>query len=295
MSSPARVILSTGSLYVLDVSRCFALAAEAGFDGIEIMCDDRYSTRDPHYLKELAEQYSLPVLTAHTPFSNRLPGWGYAANEINRIERTLDLAEKLNCEAMVVHVPAKIGSKVVNLGGEDQRIPAVSNTAAVKRWIEEKLPHVQSKTSVKIALENMPHQVISGYEGEPFWWNDVESWARSHQYLTMDTTHWGTKKIDPLVAYEAAKTRIAHVHLSNFYKGEEHQLPHKGDLKLGKLLETMAADGFGGTISLEVRPQELDYKEVRSTRRKLKEAVRFCRKHLEQRVDVREVFEAERE
>jgi sugar phosphate isomerase/epimerase len=291
MPSSARVLFSTGSLHLLDVSQCFALAAEAGFDGIEIMCDDRYSTRDPHYLSELATQHNLPVLAVHTPFSPKIPGWGYSADQVNRIERTLDLAEKLASEVIVVHVPARIGAKMVEIGGIEQQIPALSNTAAVKRWIEEKLPHVQRKTKVKITLENMPRKEIVGFKLDPFWWNEIDSWSTAHDYLTMDTTHWGTKKVDPLVAYEAAKARIVHVHLSNYYNGEEHHLPHKGDLKLGKLLETMATDGYAGTISLEVHPKQLDYKQSRAVRRKLKEAVNFCRRHLGQKADVREAFE----
>ena len=34
MQQQARVIFSTGSLYLLDLAYCFELAAEAGFDGI---------------------------------------------------------------------------------------------------------------------------------------------------------------------------------------------------------------------------------------------------------------------
>ena len=33
-------IFSTGSLYTYNTDRCFAFAAAAGFDGIELMVDD---------------------------------------------------------------------------------------------------------------------------------------------------------------------------------------------------------------------------------------------------------------
>ncbi len=282
----ARVIFSTGSLYLYDVSHVFALAAEAGFDGIEVMCDDRWSTRDPHYLRDLSEQHGLPILAAHTPFSSKIPGWGFTGDDVNRITRTLDLAERIGCEVIVVHMPSRVSSKSIRLGRMELRIPSITSGHAVKSWIEEKLPHVQGKTSVKIALENMPKLELFGVEGDPYWWNEVETWSKAHDHLTLDTTHWATKKVDPLEAYQAAKGRIAHVHLSNFYDNEEHHLPHKGDLKLDVLLQTMAADGFNGTISLEVHPQNLEYKEIKAVRHKLKAAVAFMREHLGQQEKV---------
>jgi sugar phosphate isomerase/epimerase len=281
--SRARVLLSTGSLYLLDLSHVFALSHEAGYDGIEIMCDERWSTRDPRYIRELVERHELPVLVCHTPFSPKIPGWGYAGDEVNRIERTLELAETLGAESIVVHLPHRIGWKVIHIGGMEIRLPMMATQNAVKDWIEHKLPDVQRKTAVRVALENMPFaHPIAGYTGDPTWWNEIDTWSARHSYLTMDTTHWGTKRIDPIDAYAAAKSRIVHVHLSNYHNGEEHHLPHKGELKLGKLLDLMAHDGYTGTISLEVHPHQLDYKDPKALRKHLRDAVRFMRKHLGQ-------------
>ena len=46
-------ILSTGSLWNYVTDRCFSFAAEAGFDGIELMLDSRYETRMPDSLHSL--------------------------------------------------------------------------------------------------------------------------------------------------------------------------------------------------------------------------------------------------
>ncbi len=62
------VLLSTGSLYPLDIAYCFALAAEAGFDGLEVMGDARWSSCDPDYLRALSEAHGQPVRVLHTPF-----------------------------------------------------------------------------------------------------------------------------------------------------------------------------------------------------------------------------------
>jgi sugar phosphate isomerase/epimerase len=277
--SPARLLFSTGSLYLMDTSYCFQLAAEMGFDGMEIMCDERFGTRDPLYLQKLSNHYNLPILVCHTPFSARVPGWGKADDEIGRIYRTLDLATQLEAESIVVHVPRSMGWLNLQFNNRSFRLPWRSPYKAVRDWIDYDLPRVQSATRVKIGLENMPVAHLLGREFDPTWWNEVETWGRVHTWLTLDTTHWATKGIDPLEAYRAAGGRVCHVHLSNF-DGQEHRLPHKGYLDLGKFLRGLAADSFVGTISLELDPQPLGYTDEEVLRRNLQASVDFCREHL---------------
>ncbi len=54
------VIFSTGSLYPFGLERVFGWAAEAGFDGVEIMMDDRWDTHQDAYLRDLVERHGLP-------------------------------------------------------------------------------------------------------------------------------------------------------------------------------------------------------------------------------------------
>jgi len=277
--SPARALFSTGSLYLMDTAYCFQLAAETGFDGIEIMCDERYGTRDPVYLQKLSQHYNLPILVCHTPFSARVPGWGQVTDEIGRIYKTLDLAATLNAETIVVHVPRSMGWMGVQFNGSSIRLPWRSPYVAVKEWIEQDLSRVQSLTPVKIALENMPAVHLFGRAVDPTWWNEIETWGRVHTWLTLDTTHWATKGVDPLDAYHAAGGRVCHVHLSNF-DGREHRLPHKGNLDLATFLRKLAADAFAGTISLELHPEPLAYNDEEALRRNLQDCVDFCREHL---------------
>ena len=50
------VVFSTGSLYPFGLERVYALAAEAGYDGVEIMMDERWDTHQDYYLNGLAEK-----------------------------------------------------------------------------------------------------------------------------------------------------------------------------------------------------------------------------------------------
>jgi sugar phosphate isomerase/epimerase len=73
----------------------------------------------------------------------------------------------------------------------------------------------------------------------------------------MDTTHLGTWGWQPVAAYPRFGGRVRHVHLSNF-DGKEHRRPEQGHLRLDELLVCLAAEGFAGTISLELHPEALD-------------------------------------
>lgn len=62
-----RVVFSTGSLYPFGLDRIFGWVAETGFDGIEVMMDDRWDTHEAQYMNALSERHDLPILALHPP------------------------------------------------------------------------------------------------------------------------------------------------------------------------------------------------------------------------------------
>lgn len=283
MSKP-RVIFSTGSLYIYDTAYCFKVAAEAGCDGVEIMCDQRWSTRSPDYLNQLSEEYAMPILSLHSPMLhivNSLFGWDVPLRLVETAERTVELAETLEAETVVVHLPPKVGLVMVRTPQKSLMLPWLRNIdgKAMAAWIDNELAAYQAKTNVNIAVENLPIIRLGGRKANPHFHNTPEKWATSAPKLTMDTTHWATHGVKPLDAYQLAKDRIVHVHLSN-YNGREHRLPHKGSLDLAALLETMASDGFTGTICIELHPDALGAPDEEAIVQNLRESVDFCKTHL---------------
>jgi sugar phosphate isomerase/epimerase len=279
--SDIRVILSTGSLWVNDSALTFEMAAEAGYDGIEVMCDERYTTREPSYLQRLSADHGLPIPVLHTPFSSRLPGWKKANTELERVQHTLRLADKIGAERIVMHLPLRFGRVTVSTtGGKALRLPWFSPYRGVKAWIENGgLAQLQAEHSVEIAVENMPIYTMWGQTINPAWWNTIDAWAAIHDYLTLDTTHWATFGIDPIAPLRAAGERVRHIHLSN-YDGREHRLPQTGNMDLGAFLQELRAMNFTGTVSVELHPDALAFDSLDATRRKLRETLDFCRQHL---------------
>lgn len=251
-----KFIFSTGSLYTYGLDRCFALSAQAGFDGVELMIDQRWDTRQVDYLKQLVERYRQPVLAVHSPFTPYVPGW--PDYEPDRILASLRLAEDLGAMVVVHHLPFRRGWKWLRLGATRLPLPMPGQGAhgSYRRWLLEAYPDVQATTAVTLCIENMPARRSLGRTWTAHQWNTMEEIAR-FPALTMDTTHLGTWGLEPVEVYSRLQARVRHVHLSNF-NGREHRRPEDGHLRLDELLATMAADGYRGLICLELNPASLN-------------------------------------
>ena len=73
------VVFSTGLLYPFGLDRVYGWISEAGYDGVEIMMDDRWDTHQEDYLRDLAERHGLPILALHPPLHRG--AWGLDPEE----------------------------------------------------------------------------------------------------------------------------------------------------------------------------------------------------------------------
>ena len=124
----------------------------------------------------------------------------------------------------------------------------------------------------------MPVKGYLGRKVDIHWLNDLESWSRM-PHLTLDTTHIGTWGYDLLAVYEQLKTRIIHVHLSNF-NGKEHRRLEDGHLPLAELLRRLQRDGYAGAVSLEMGPEVLHAENEGQVQAHLQRMVAFCREYV---------------
>src|SRR4030067_1514095 len=99
------IAFSTGSLYSYALARVFELAKEAGFEGIEVLVDRRWDTRQASYLNRLKEKHGLPIVSIHTPVVPAVPGW--PASSADRCRRTVALAEEVAARLVVIHAPPR--------------------------------------------------------------------------------------------------------------------------------------------------------------------------------------------
>jgi sugar phosphate isomerase/epimerase len=256
MTTTIPVILSTGSLWSYGLERCFALAAAAGFDGLELMVDQHWDTRQPAYLQLLIERYALPILAIHTPFMD-LPGW--PAGQAGLIRASVQLAEIIGASVVVHHLPWRMSYAFVRAGRRafPLPLPFVSSEKQYRQWLlSGAYPALQAQTTVKLCIENMPKVPRFGRLWDFALWNSPEEIARFPR-ITLDTTHVGTWGEEPADVYPRFAGRVHHVHLSN-YNGREHRHPEDGHLQLERFLKLLAAEGYQGMVAIELHPEAVE-------------------------------------
>jgi sugar phosphate isomerase/epimerase len=274
-----KIILSTGSLYTFDLDTTMALAAETGFDGVELMIDWRRETYHLPHLEQLVERHQLPIVAVHSPFAHmNIQGW--PADPVGMVKQSVDLAEALGAQTVVVHPPGRwVRLQAMVAGPYHSRkiyVPLpVAGPGRLGRWLLEELPTFQAGTTVKVAVENMPCRRFGPFRLNHFHLTSPEQ-LRRFQYLTLDTTHVGTRQLDLLDFYQQLKGKVAHLHLSNF-NGKEHQLPANGHLPLAELLAALVRDEYEGLVSLELGPASLQADDEAALRQNLQACLDFCR------------------
>jgi sugar phosphate isomerase/epimerase len=273
------IALSTGSLYSYGTARVFELAAQVGFDGVEVLVDHRWDGRQPSYLRRLSADFDLPILVVHSPFTPRVPAW--PSDQLGRLKRTVELAKDVGATTVVTHLPFRVYAIEGWWHGYSPRrlfLPVpLPRREPYYRLLRDGLAAFEAAAGVTIAVENMPWHRVLGLGINSYWFNSIVELDR-FAHLTLDTTHFGTWESDPLAAYERLKGKVAHVHLSN-YDGREHRSPPDGSLPLAELLGRLAQDGYQGVVTVESCPEALDAGDEAKCLVALRRALAFCREH----------------
>ena len=274
-----QIAFSTGSLYTFGLARVFELAQEAGFDGLELMVDNRHDTRDIAYLRRLQKQHNLPILSLHTPFPIIvMDSWPW--DEAIRTQRTVALAQELGAPTVVTHLPLRMHIAIVHstLRKRQLLLPLPKRWGrSYGNWLKTELPILEQASGVTIAIEHLPCYFLGKRQLDVHLLNSIAEWSQ-FPHLTLDTTHLGTWNLDILKVYEQVADRVAHIHLSNYRHRQEHLRLDDGDLPLGEFLEKLRGR-FQGTICIELSPASMEANNEAKVRSYLRDTVEFCRKH----------------
>jgi sugar phosphate isomerase/epimerase len=251
------VIFSTGSLYPFGLERVYAWISEVGYDGVEIMMDERWDTHQQAYLKGLAERRGIPILALHLPLYRG--AWGLGPEET--LVRVAKLASKM--EIPVVAHPPPPGR-------------------TLERWKAGPLREAREH-GVIVAVENMPRSRA----GAVFLVRRKSCYLPEHLAdvgdVTLDTSHAGASRVDLLRAHSVLTTQLRHVHLSdsNLEVGrDEHRPPGKGRLPLKPFLAALGASGYTGAVCLELKPWPLGTPDPEVILERMRAALRFTREGL---------------
>jgi sugar phosphate isomerase/epimerase len=252
MSIP--VIFSTGSLYPFGLDRVCGWISEAGYDGVEIMMDERWDTHQEDYLRDLSGSHGVPILALHPPL--RRGAWGLDPEET--LARVARLASRMGVPVVVAHPPPP--------------------GRPLERWKAGPLRKARGQ-GVAVAVENMPRSRAEGL----FRVRRKSCYLPEHLAevgdVTLDTSHAGASKVDLLRAHSVLAAQLRHVHLSdsNLEVGrDEHRLPGRGRLPLMPFLAALGASRYTGAVCLELKPWPLGTPDPEVILERMRAALRFA-------------------
>jgi sugar phosphate isomerase/epimerase len=254
------IALSTASVIPDRTPDAFEIAARLGYDGVEVLVSADAVSQDVEVLRRLADYHGVPVLAVHAPcllITQRVWGlepWG-------KLVRAKEMAEKLGARVVVVHPPFRW-----------QRDYARDFGPGLERMGEE--------TDVVFAVENMYPLRAGGAEVAAYApsWNPV---LMDAPHVTLDLSHTAASGSDALTMASDLGDRLVHVHMADgtgVTNRDEHLVPGRGAQPCARLLEGLAADGYPGTVVLEVNTRRAISREARVA--DLAEALEFTRRHL---------------
>ncbi len=234
---PPTLLCSTGPFYMLPIRQTLEAIAAAGFTQAEIMVTGEREAQDPVELRAICEQNGVRPAAIHAPFLLALARV-FSVNPLEKIRRSTALAQEIGAPLVVAHPPFQW-----------QR--------GYTRWLKSELEEFVTAEETTIAIENM---FAVGRRGlaVPFYSAISIEHMKRYPFVVLDTSHCGVSGVDVLSAARELQDRIVHIHLSNnLGTGSDSHAPlTQGVLPIGSLLGQLSADGYSGTITLEldVRP-----------------------------------------
>lgn len=258
-AGPIRVALSTASVWPESVAVAFELAAELGYDGVEVMVWGDPASQDVAALAKLAARHRMPVLAVHAPcllITQRV----WAADPAVRLERTVAAAIELDAGVVVVHPPFRWQGRYAT--GFAQQISALEASSGLTIAVENMFPVRRGRFE------------MSSYVPSP----DPTDVGYSH--YTLDLSHTATARVDAVAMAQRMGSRLAHLHLADGSGAsrDEHLVPGRGSQPCAEVCRALVNGGFAGTVVLEVSTRRARTRPER--RAALTEAVLFARLHL---------------
>ena len=258
--TPIPVALSTASVYPLSVPDGFAIAADLGYDGVEVLVTHNGDSQDSSALSRLAERYEQPIVAIHAPtllLTQQV--WGSAWN---KIQRSAQMAVDVGADVVVVHPPFRWQNDYAETFAQGVR--DIADTFGVRIAVENMYPW---RVRGREALAYLPH------------WDPV---PQDYQDVTWDFSHAATADASSLDAVRALGTRLRHIHLTDGTSStkDQHLIPGHGTQECVEVLKYIANNGFDGAVVAEISTRKA--KGAGQREEGLAETLDFARVHLGQ-------------
>lgn len=279
MRPAIKVGLSTASVYPLRTEAAFEYAAELGYDGVELMVWAETVSQDIGAIAKLSRLYNMPVLSVHAPcllISQRV--WG--ANPIPKLTRSVQAAERLGAQTVVVHPPFRWQRRYAD--GFSEQVAELESRSDVLVAVENMFPFRTDRFfgSGDPSIERMRKRGGRPGVGISAFAPSYDPLDGNHAHYTLDLSHTATAGTDALEMAERMGSGLVHLHLcdGNGAATDEHLVPGRGTQPTVEVCQMLAASDFTGHVILEVTTSSARTKAERETL--LVESLQFARTHL---------------
>jgi sugar phosphate isomerase/epimerase len=257
--------LSTASVWPLRAGTGFELAADLGYDGVEVMVwVDPVSQHVPE-LRRWSRRTGMPVLSVHSP-SLLITQRVWSPDPEIRLRRSVEAALDLEARTVVVHPPfrwqRRYGDAFADLVAE-----------------------LEEQSGIEIAVENMFKVRPPGGRRDArmsAFRPSIDPTDVGYRHYTLDLSHSAAAQMDALALADRMGRGLAHVHLADGtgVPKDEHLVPGRGGQPCAEVMEKLLLEGFGGQVVLEVNTRRATSSAHRM--KELAEALLFARFHLGQ-------------
>ncbi len=256
-----RIGVSTASVWPQTATSAFELAAELGYDGIEVMVWADPISQDPAALRRRSRQFGVPVLAVHAPcllITQRV--WSPRPEE--RLRRSVQAAQDLGAETVVIHPPFRWQRKY-------------AEGFADLVW------QLEESSGVAIAVENMfPVRRFGGAMEMSAFDPSIDPTDVGYRNYTLDLSHTAAAREDARALRSRMGHGLRHLHLADGtgLPRDEHLVPGRGTEPCAEVCESLARDGFTGQVVVEINTRRVRTAGERA--KDLAEALLFARLHL---------------
>ena len=228
-----RVLLSNAPFHHRPLADAFAVAAEAGFDGVELMVTGDPQTQDVDVVAHLSHIHRMPVPVVHGPFlllTRRVLG----TDPLEKAVRTCGMARTLGADLVIVHPPFRWQQPF-------------------RRWLAEDADSVAAAHGLRVAVENL-YPIPLGAVTPRLHTATEPAHLAAHRHVVLDTSHLAVTGVDLGAAWHHLGPRTAHLHVSDHDGGwgDRHLLIGDGMLPLDRLLGRVGRDVDAPSITLEL-------------------------------------------
>ncbi|HEY0452205.1 sugar phosphate isomerase/epimerase [Actinophytocola sp.] len=256
-----RIGTSTASVWPQTATSAFELAAELGYDGVEVMVWADPISQDPMALRRRSRQTGVPVLAVHAPcllITQRV--WSPRPEE--RLRRSVQAAVDLDAPTVVIHPPFRWQRKYAD--GFADLVHALS-----------------AESGVAIAVENMFPVRRFGSEMSAFH-PSIDPTDVGYASYTLDLSHTAAAGVDAFALAKRMGRALGHLHLADGTGAprDEHLVPGRGGQPCAEVCEWLATSGFEGQVVVEINTRRAKGQADRA--KDLAEALLFARLHLGQ-------------